>query len=494
MNTHLRLVLALLLEGVFSVKGQGFESYTWTNIPAFPNLPAIQNPVALAVPPGETNRLFVVSQMGKITVITNLTNPSTTTFLDLSGRVYMSGEAGLLGLAFHPGYQTNGFFYVFYTSRTNTFPTALYDTLSRFQVTATDQNQADPNTELRLFAQYDRDIAHNGGDLHFGPDGFLYVSVGDEGGFGNQFTNAQHIGRNLFSGILRIDVDKRPGSLPPNPSPTQAITTNYAIPSDNPFVAATEFNNLPIVPTQVRTEFWAVGLRNPWRFSFDPVTGVLYCGDVGEGTVEEINIITKGGNYGWASYEGNQSPPMGVSTNGQPVPSNPIPPLFHYLHPSQSASVTGGVVYRGTRFPQLYGAYIYSDFMSGRMWALRHTGMTVTHQALLYTGPQASAFGTDPRNGDVLFCDYVGKQIQRLVSFTPTINSVTSVGTNLVVTGVGGRAFWGFRLLTSPDPTLPVADWHNPITRGSDSMGNFTFTNPISPTTPQMFYRVKLGP
>jgi glucose/arabinose dehydrogenase len=154
---------------------------------------------------------------------------------------------------------------------------AAHDVLSEFRVSATDPNKADPASERRLFAQYDDAPNHNGGDLHFGPDGYLYVSLGDEGGGNDSYQNGQRIDRELFAGILRLDVDFRPGSLLPNrnetnPAEAWMITTNYAIPADNPFVGATTFNGASINPTNVRTEFYAVGLRNPWRFSFDPAT------------------------------------------------------------------------------------------------------------------------------------------------------------------------------------------------------------------------------
>lgn len=213
----------------------------FTATDAFPGL-VFTNPVCLASPPGETNRLFVVEKRGRIIVITNLLAPTRTVFLDITDRVStsdsISSEEGLLGLVFHPGYATNRFFYVFYTGPDNTGSgTTRHDILSRFSASETDPNQALPASELKLLRQLDEASNHNGGDLHFGPDGYLYVSLGDEGGQNDGFNNSQIITNDFFSAILRIDVDKRPGSLAPNPHP--AATTYYAVPPDNPFVGAT---------------------------------------------------------------------------------------------------------------------------------------------------------------------------------------------------------------------------------------------------------------
>ena len=292
------------------------EPNQYATLDAFPGL-HFDRPVALVSPPGDSNRLFIVEQFGRIQVITNLNSPNTTLFLDISDRVTSPyGEGGLLGLAFHPGYPTNRYFFLFYTLDTTTAAgTGFHDRLSRFEISPTDPNQALPDSEVPLITQLDEADNHNGGDLHFGPDGYLYVSLGDEGGFGGNYGNSQRIDKDFFSAILRIDVDQHAGSLPPNPH--SASSTNYAVPADNPFVGATSFNSGTVDPNQVRTEFWAVGLRNPWRFSFDSLTGRLYCGDVGQGGREEIDLIVRGGNYGWNYREGTApysgSPPDGVT-------------------------------------------------------------------------------------------------------------------------------------------------------------------------------------
>lgn len=383
------------------------DSSGYTTIEAFPGL-QFEAPVALTHPPGETNRLFVVEKAGRVVVITNLASPTRTVFLDVSDRTDPGGEGGLLGLAFHPNFVNNRQFYIFYTlnassvNRDGTRNDGLHDRLSRFIVSKGDPNSADPNSELVLISQYDRASNHNGGDLHFGPDGYLYVSLGDEGGGGDGYWNSQHIDHNFFSGLLRLDVDKRPGSLAPNQH--GAATSNYRVPPDNPFVGATEFNGLPVDPSQVRTEFWAVGFRNPWRFTFDPATGDLLCGDVGQSAVEEVDLVVRGGNYGWSFFEGSLPftgfPPFGFAD---------IKPIAEYGRPGispdperQGFSVIGGVVYRGSALPELSGRYIFGDWGSGFIWALQHDGIRATEFRHLLNAPSMICFGTDPRNGDVL--------------------------------------------------------------------------------------------
>src|SRR4051794_3677284 len=260
----------------------GAAGYALTN--AFPGL-TFTNPVCLASPPGETSRLFIVEKKGRIVVITNLAAPTRTIFMDISSNVIsagdtsVGGEEGLLGLTFHPGYATNGFFYVFYTgSATTSAGPGRHDILARYQQSGSNPNQGNPASETRYIVQFDEADNHNAGDLHFGQDAYLYVSLGDEGGGGDTYGNSQRINRDFFSAILRIDVDKKPGSLAPNAHASVPDLTNYAIPQDNPYVGVTNFNGSPVDPTKVRTEFWAVGMRNPWRFSFDSVTGTLYLG------------------------------------------------------------------------------------------------------------------------------------------------------------------------------------------------------------------------
>ena len=409
---------------------------------AFGNL-TFTAPVAIVSPPGETNRLFIVEQSGRISVITNLANPTKTLFMSLSNRVLFNGEQGLLGLAFHPGYLTNRFFFVDYVT-----PAPRLDRLSRFEISPGDPNQGLTNSEVILISQPDDFSNHNAGDLHFGADGYLYVSLGDEGDANDTGANSQRIDKDFFSGILRLDVDKLPGSL--TPTPHTSSSTNYAVPADNPFVGATSFNGIPLTGN-VRTEFWAVGLRNPWRFSFDLVTSNLYCGDVGQGTREEVDVIVKGGNYGWNYREGNIARP---GSGAPPAGFSAINPLLDYPRTPAGTnvgfSVTGGVVYRGNRLPELNGAYIFGDYGSGNIWSLRHNGTNVTSWAQLLADAGVAAFGLDPSNGDLLYADVTQGVIKRL---TRVVLSGSPLPETLADTG----AFSDTAALTPQTGILPYA-------------------------------------
>ncbi|MCC7377205.1 MAG: PQQ-dependent sugar dehydrogenase [Verrucomicrobiales bacterium] len=385
------------------VKGYAVE-------PAFGDL-RFTDPAAMVAPPGETNRLFVVEQRGRIAVITNLAAPNRTLFLDIASRVAggtPTDERGMLGLAFHPGYATNRQFFVFYS----TLGTPS-QRVSRFEALAGDPNRAATNSEVILINQEDQAGNHNGGDLHFGNDGYLYVSLGDEGNQNDALNNSQRINKDFFSGILRLDVDRRPGNLAPNPHASVRPGT-YLVPADNPWVGATSFNGVSVDPATVRTEFWAVGLRNPWRMSFDPATGDLWVGDVGGDSREEINWVTRGGNYGWAYREGTRD---GPKVSQAPAGFVSLPPIAQYSHGSgtnQGRSVTGGIVYRGQRLSQLAGAYLFADYLSGNIWALRPDGTNTVPMTRLTGRTSISAFGRDPRNGDVLMADQGTDQLLRL--------------------------------------------------------------------------------
>jgi len=401
------------------------ETVGLTTTNAFGDMRFFGNPVALAHPPGETHRLFVVEQTGTIHVITNLASPDKTTFLDLTGRVKYSinGEEGLLGLAFHPGYATNGQFFVFYTTWTNRSDSATrHSRLSRFQVSAANPNAADPDSEVIFINQRDEAPNHNGGDLVFGPDGYLYVSIGDEGGLADAFDNAQRITGDFFGGILRIDVDKRPGSLPPNPHP--GIADHYAIPPDNPFIGATSFNGLPVNPAEVRTEFWAVGLRNPWQISIDPQTGWMFASDTGDSTREEINFIVPGANYGWPYREG-AAPRPGA---GAPPPGfAPVDPVHD--HPwgtfgtNQGKATIGGLIYRGAQLPEIKDSYVFADHLTGNFWAFDFDGTNASRFRQLFADVGVTSFGIDPSNGDLLFTDIVEDRVKRVIRGTNTLGS-----------------------------------------------------------------------
>jgi len=372
-----------------------------------------EQPIAIVSPPGETNRLFVIEKKGRILVIPDLAHPTLRTFLDLRAKVGSDDvEQGVLALAFHPDYRNNRQVYVWYTScRDVKERTVREDRLSRFLISANNPDAADPGSEQQLLAQTDRAPNHNGGELLFGPDGYLYLSLGDEGGANDEYQNGQLLDHNFFAGILRLDVDLRAGNLAPNPHPGVHAGT-YAVPRDNPFVGAKTFNGLPVNPAKVRTEFWAVGLRNPWRMSFDPATGALWCGDVGQEKLEEVDLITRGGNYGWHWREGREafrgSPPPGARFDE---------PVWTYPH-TEGLCIIGGLVSHGARYPELEGKYLFADYLTGRIWALAPNNdkpVDASQVQLVASGDSIVSFGRDPSNGDVLLASFWDGKILRLV-------------------------------------------------------------------------------
>jgi len=378
--------------------------------------------VGMAVPPGRTNEIFLTGQLGRILVVTNLLAPTRTVFLDLTGVIFapLGGESGLVGLAFHPNYAQNRQFYVYY-SRTNREQEKVYITLSRFFTDPTNPYRALPGSEQILFQQHDRDYIHQGGDIQFGPDGYLYVPIGDEGNQNDVYKSSQRIDEGFFSAVHRIDVDGRPGSLVPNPHPT--LGSGYWIPPDNPFVGATSFNGKTVDPAKVRTEMWAVGTRNPHRMSFDPATGQAYFGDVGGVQREEVNRLMKGANYGWAHYEGTLFNPY--AHIGAPPPSfSYTPPIYQYSRSGgnpnlQGSAVIGGVVYRGTNYPSLRGKYLFGDYIAAHLWAMTFQTSgppTVTKIATADVG--AAGFGIHPGTGELLLIQRIGERVSKLVRNT----------------------------------------------------------------------------
>ena len=401
-----------------------------------PVLTGLSQPVCLASPPGDALRLYFCEKAGLLRMIPDITaaTPAVSTFLNLPALLATRGEAlstdseqGLLSVAFHPNYAVNHFFYVAYSVSSGG---TVYERVSRF--TATSATAANPASELVLLEQPDDAGNHNGGDLHFGPDGYLYYSTGDEGEQNDYLENSQRIDKDFFSAILRLDVDKRPGNLEPNAHPNPADypssppadsvkrdagIARYSVPADNPWVGATSFNGEAVSAAHVRSEFWAVGMRNPWRFSFDALTGELWCGDVGSGSWEEVDVVTRGMNAGWAFREGLHDGP-----NAPPPGFSGSDPLYEYPHgggdPNFAGySITGGVVYRGARFPSLAGAYIFGDYVTGNIWSLVRNGANPPTVVRLAGQSGVSAFGTDPSNGDVLLANLNGS-IQRLAVVT----------------------------------------------------------------------------
>jgi glucose/arabinose dehydrogenase len=425
---------SLRLRGVaFNVPNDPPSNAPVQLVDAFPGV-SFKEPVCVESPAGDLKRLFVLERRGLIKVITDVTarTPSASVFFDLvellSSRPEQlgeGGEQGLLGLAFHPKYAENRQFYVFYSAKIADGRN--FERVSRFTCSPLDATRADPSSEVVLIDQIDRAGNHQGGCLQFGPDGYLYVSLGDEGGQNDQFENAQHIDKNLFSGILRIDVDRKSGGLEPNPHvaiPLVDGKAGFTIPADNPFVHTSlggawngSFNGTQIVDlTAVRTEFWATGFRNPWRMSFDQKTGELWVGDVGGEKVEEVDVVQKGGNYGWPYREGNIRGVKSVPVEATAFEAiEPVAVYEHGTAANQGNSITGGIVVRVGSVPELHGAYLYADFLSGNVWSLRrHEGQPAKVERL-FGKSGISAFGADPATGDVLVADFTGNRLMRFV-------------------------------------------------------------------------------
>jgi uncharacterized repeat protein (TIGR03806 family) len=415
-------------------------SGTYATEDAFPGL-IFADPVAIVTPPGESNRLFVVEQIGRISVIPDLANPTRQTFLDIQGIVRSSGnEEGLLGLAFHPNYHTSGqpgyrqFFVFFQTTNGG----QRHWRLSRFTVSAGDPNVADAGSEVPLITQRDQAGNHNGGDIHFGDDGYLYIAVGDEGGANDTYDNSRHIDKDFFGAIFRIDVDQQSGNLVPNTHSSVHAGT-YRVPADNPFVGATSHNGLPVTPGSVRTEIWAIGLRNPWRMSFDRPTDRLFVADVGQVSYEEINIMSaavfaaNGGirNYGWSYREGFHAFTSGPGGSTPPPGFAHIDPIHEYPR-SQGRSITGGLVYRGSQYPELAGDYLFSDYVTGRIWAMEDPGGPNQAVEQIASDTQIAGFGIDPSTDEILLADDNSNrqnddQIKRLVYSTPAGTAVPNL-------------------------------------------------------------------
>ncbi|MBO0929900.1 PQQ-dependent sugar dehydrogenase [Fibrella aquatilis] len=342
-------------------------------------------PVLYTYAPDGTNRMFVLEQAGRIKVVDQATNASNaTTYLDIKNKVAYGGEMGLLGLAFHPNFKQNGFLYVNYTREGNGHPRETV--ISRFKAPSANATQIDPATETILLTFRQPYANHNGGGTMFGPDGYLYISTGDGGSGGDPQNNAQNR-TSLLGKMLRIDVNGTDKG-------------NYGIPKDNPYVGNGE---------GFREEIYAYGLRNPWRFSFDK-KGQLWVGDVGQNKLEEVDVVTKGGNYGWRIREALDGYKP-TEKAADPL----IGPIHEYSHANGDLSITGGVVYEGKALPELANKYIFADYVSGRVWALTPTGSNkATNQTLIDRAGTISSFGED-RIGEVYLCDHAEGKILKLV-------------------------------------------------------------------------------
>lgn len=309
----------------------------------FPEI-AIERPIQITNAADGSNRLFVVAQRGKIYSFKNEPTASeANVFLDIASRTApfeKAAEEGLLGLAFHPKFKSNGELFVFYTPLEG----ERRSRIARFKVDPKNPEVADPKSEEVIIEIPQPFPNHNGGTVLFGPDGMLYIGMGDGGGAGGDpLSNGQNLGTHLAK-ILRIDVDKKDAGL------------GYAVPKDNPFVAR----------DGAKPEIWCYGIRNPWRMAFDKPTGDFWVADVGQGVWEEINLIERGGNYGWSLAEGHH--PFKPVTEPK---DKLIGPIWEYHHEA-GKSITGGSVYHGKRVPELAGQYVYADYVNGRLWALKY--------------------------------------------------------------------------------------------------------------------------
>lgn len=332
---------------------------------------ALTFPVHLTSPPNDA-RLFVCEKGGTIAIIEN-DQVLPTPFLDISSLIAPGDEQGLLGLAFPPDYATSGRFYVSYVQSDGS------SAIARYSVSGVDANQADAGSAEILFTETQPDEFHNGGTITFGPDDHLWIGLGDGNGAisGDPLGTAQSLDDRLGS-LLRIDVSR---------------TTGYDIPADNPYVGQ----------VGVPPENYSIGLRNPWKFSFDPQTDDLYIADVGQGDAEEVTVTTvagaSGANFGWNIMEGDLcfNPPTGCSSAGL------VAPTFTYLHAPGRCSITGGYVYRGDAIPELHGTYFYADFCSGAVSSFVYSGGQVTDEKewpSLSPGSGLTSFGRDA-NGEL---------------------------------------------------------------------------------------------
>ncbi len=397
------------------------------------------------------DRLFVVEQRGKIWILDANGNKLPTPFLDIDPIVGSSGnEQGLLGLAFHPDYPNTPHFYVNYTNNDG-------DTrVSRFSVSTTDPNLADANSELLLLSADQPYSNHNGGGVKFGPDGFLYIGLGDGGSGGDPQNNGQK--KNTFLGkMLRIDVD---GGSP------------YAVPTSNPFLNDSNYS----------PEIWALGLRNPWRFSFDRLTGDLWIGDVGQDSWEEVDFqpatSTGGENYGWRCYEGTHA----YNTNGCQDASNYVQPVAEYQNGGSECSMTGGFVYRGNNHPMIYGHYLFTDYCSGKLWWLtpNASGGYDREQLADFVNNQMVSFGEN-QSGELFMLGNSNGLVYSLGAWNFVVNS-----TNPACEGINDGSI---QVVVSDNVTATVT-WNDGFVgpnRDNLAAGtyNVTITGPSNSTATQ---------
>jgi glucose/arabinose dehydrogenase len=420
------------------------------------------SPVTVTNAGDGSGRLFIVQQTGEIRILINGT-VLPIPFLDISDLVGCCGEQGLLGLAFHPDYADNGFFYVDYTDNAG-------DTVvARYTVSAKDPNVADPASAYTILTQDQPFSNHNGGQLAFGADGYLYIALGDGGSGGDPQDNGQSL-RTWLGKILRVNIngDDFPGD--PN--------RNYAVPPDNPFVGNPD----------ALDEIWAYGVRNPWRFSFDRLTGDLFIGDVGQITREEIDFqpaASPGGeNYGWDVLEGtfcHEDIPPG-SCN-QFLNGGSTLPVLEYSH-GLGCSVTGGYRYRGQLYPQLNGIYFYSDLCSGTIWGAIQDDDIWVSQDLLHSGLTVTTFGED-ESGELYIANYSGGTLYQIVGEGPTPTPTPTVTPSATATAT---------VTPSPTPTVTPTTTPSPTATATPSASPTSTPRPTPTPRPALTPRPRPTP
>jgi glucose/arabinose dehydrogenase len=377
-------------------------------VPAFPAL-TLDHSLWMSEAPDGSGRMFVVSQKGQIIIVQKGSDGSKTNeFLNITDRhPECAYEQGLISIAFHPGFKTNSLFYIYYNQENTNHEHPLYpyrSVISEFKVSADDTNRADMKSERILLEVQQPYANHKGGELAFGPDGYMYLGLGDGGLAADPFNNAQNSAA-LLGKMLRIDVNSRTAFE----RGTNKITLPYGIPEDNPFVGEPDLNGLG-----ARHEIYAWGLRNPFRYSFDRQTGQLWAGDVGQDLWEEVDLIVKGGNYGWNVREAFHHFKPG------PPGAQYIDPVIEYPHQTRllkqspfpkhgiGACVIGGYVYRGAKYPSLQGVYLYADFAIGTIYGLRYDNGKVTEYGNLLEQPKNITSFAEDADGELYVLTYDG--------------------------------------------------------------------------------------
>ena len=425
-------------------------------------------------------RLYVSIKAGHVYMIEDLAQPNPALFLDIADRVaWQNGESGLHSIAFHPRFLDNGHVYAFYsTVAASNQGVGEHDQLVRYTVNPLNPTQVDPDTEVVLFRQFRTISLHHGGDLVFGADGYLYLGLGDASTHNDLLGNSQSLDSDFHAGILRIDVDEFSENLEPNPHP--GVVGGYRVPRSNPFVGTESYRGQALAQDRLRTEYYALGLRNPWKLFFDRITNELYCIDTGGDFYEEINLIEPGGNYGWAILEGTRLlRPERSDLNDTTVMQAP---LMAYEHARGNTAITAGLLYRGAQFPEFNGKLVFADYggnigimdpSSGQdiAWVARQTIITDMTFA--------------PSSGEILLAEFQDGVVYRLtapedvVNAPPTLLSETGLFSDLtdltpatdLVPYELNHPFWSDDAIKSRWFTLN--NQNDPITARADGQWSF---------------------